>query len=695
MSIQKRSSLLLSLMVFLSFFLFKTATGKDIGAQVWIEPGQTKAEIENWFAILADHNMKSARLFMMWNYLQVSEDEWDFTLYDWAFDAAKKNGIKIQATLSPEHGPAFVNQRFYYKEQHGPIAAEWSHLEASQEYIKRVVERYKKHKGLGNWWLMNEPGQLNRQDSIAIERFQAWLQEKYLSIDSLNHTWLSAFSSFESISYHSSWDGAGGFTNPSAYLDWNWFWRDHLTWYMQFIADEIRKHDAETPLHVNPHGIFEILHKYDLPAWRQIVNSLGASIHPSWHLGYFERNDYAIGVSAICDIIRGSSAGNPFWVSELQGGNNIWSGTNPLCPTESDIEQWVWTGIGNGAEQVIFWCLNWRRQGGEAGEWSMLDFQNNPSERLETVSGIAETLEKNKQIFKDTKPVEDKVTLLVSPETMLILWRKDLWKDIDGRGKDAHMKSLLAFYKTLLQMGIPVGIQQFDDYSWDSNQTGKTVILPNSVALDPALAGKVKRFVENGNQLIATGLTGFFDPREINMHQTLNPYEEVFGAKVKEVKITDNPFLIDLKELGTVPFHFWYSTLLPTTAKPLALYEREVIATSNQLGKGNVLFIPAMIGLEAWLHENDGLKKLLSQYIATENHLFTMSTQNNIIAKTLQSPKGYIVLITNSADVPGHAIIRWQGAPDIEAIYNSKGSRIEGEGLIKLNNRGTIVLHVK
>lgn len=691
----RRHYQLLFLFVFALVFSFKPATGKEIGAQVWIEPGQTKSEIENWFRILADHNMRSARLFIMWNYVQASEKEWNFSLYDWAFDAAAKNGITIQATLTPEHGPAFVNQRFYYKEQHGPIPADWSHLEASKEYIERVVERYRRHKALGNWWLMNEPGQLNRQDPIAIERFQDWLEEKYSSIDSLNYTWLSAFPSFESILYHSSWDGAGGFTNPSAFLDWNWFWRDHLTWYMQWIADEIRQYDPITPLHVNPHGIFEILHKYDLPAWREIVTSLGASIHPAWHLGYFERDDYAVGVSAICDIIRGASDGNPFWVSELQGGDNIWSGTSPLCPTRKDIEQWVWMGLGNGAEQVIFWSLNWRRQGGEAGEWSLLNFQNQPTDRLLTIARIAESLEAHQAALQEVVPLPEKVTLLVSPETMLILWRKDLWNDLEGRGKDAHMQSLLAFYKALLQLGIPVGIQIFDDYDWDSEQVGRTVVLPHAVALDPAKAAKVQGFVERGNQLIATGLTAFFDPMEVNMHQTHNPYDLVFGARVKEVKITEKPFLIDLKERGSIPFHYWYSTLLPTTAEPLSVYEREVVATHHKLGEGEALLIPAMVGVEAWLHGNTSLKTLLQQYIDTDSLPFSFSTQDNLLIKTLQSsPTAYWLVITNGANQPGHAQLVWQGSPDIDIVYQSRGCRLEGDGRVQLSERGTLVLQV-
>ena len=51
-------------------------------------------------------------------------------------------------------------------------------------------------------------------------------------------------------------------------------------------------------------------------------------------------------------------------------------------PTPADIAQWTWTSIGSGADRVIFWLLNARREGVEAGERSLLDFQQQPSARL-------------------------------------------------------------------------------------------------------------------------------------------------------------------------------------------------------------------------------------------------------------------------------------------------------------------------
>ena len=42
-------------------------------------------------------------------------------------------------------------------------------------------------------------------------------------------------------------------------------------------------------------------------ALRGFLDSLGASIHPSWHFGLLARGQFALGVSYVCDLVRGAS----------------------------------------------------------------------------------------------------------------------------------------------------------------------------------------------------------------------------------------------------------------------------------------------------------------------------------------------------------------------------------------------------
>ena len=651
-----------------------------IGAEIWIEPGQTSDQIDRWFQILQEQKMPVARLFIMWNYVEKTKGVWDFTLYDAAFKAANKYDISIEATFTANHGPVFHDKGFWYREQNGSIPSTVSQLNASQAYIKNVVERYRSDKALGNWWLMNEPGQLNKPDELAMNNYKKWLIKKYKTIQDVNNAWLSNFSSFDSIEYDNSWDKSGGFNRPTAYLDWNWFWRDHLTWYMEWMAVEIRKYDTTHLLHVNPHGIFDILPKYDLPHWQTFLSSLGASIHPSWHLSLFNRNDYAIGVGAICDIIKGAIEPKPFWMSELQGGNNIWSGGMPLCPTDNDIKQWLWTGIGTGADQAIFWCLNWRKQGGEAGEWSLLDFNNMPSERIIAANEVATIIENNKSLFSIAKPAKPVVTILLSPESMLILQRKDDWKDIAGRGAQAHIKASLAYYKMLTEMGIPVAFKQMDDFDW-LKQKNHLAIIANAVAIRQDLVSNMQAYVAAGNELFVTGLTGYFDEHENNVFQTNFALKTLFGGEISEVKLIDPKFNLSIGNI-MLPTHYWMSEIKPLTGKAIATEKGKIIAVENNFGKGRVVWIPANVDLGAWLYDELPMASYISTLYATlfnsVNFRIT-ELKPHVLMRIMNAGAQNLMIITNGSDLSVNV--------PFNNLQNQKPMILSANGMVLENNQ--------
>ena len=79
----------------------------DVGAELWIEPSQTEAEVEGWVKTMADSKMRSARAFLMWNYIETAPKVYDFHLYDALFRAAEKYGVEIEATLFCTHAPVF------------------------------------------------------------------------------------------------------------------------------------------------------------------------------------------------------------------------------------------------------------------------------------------------------------------------------------------------------------------------------------------------------------------------------------------------------------------------------------------------------------------------------------------------------------------------------------------------------------
>jgi beta-galactosidase len=69
----------------------------------------------------------------------------------------------------------------------------------------------------------------------------------------------------------------------------------------------------------------------------------------------------------------------------------------------------------------MFWCLNPRSSGIEAGEWALLDFQNKPTDRMIAAKDVAEALNRNAALFTKPKEVESGINILYI--------RQSLWAD--------------------------------------------------------------------------------------------------------------------------------------------------------------------------------------------------------------------------------------------------------------------------
>ena len=628
-----------------------------VGAQVWIEPGQRPAEIDRWFRTLADGRMPVARLFLMWNYIEREPGVWDFRLYDEAFRAAEKHGVRVVATLTPNWGPE--HRHYLYASQGGAITDTEARMAEARDYVARVVGRYKDSPALDSWMLMNEPGQRPAPDPLAVRRYGAWLKEKYGSVARLNAAWLADYDSFERVAYDPRWAAGGfAFTAPAAFTDWHTFWRSHLAWYLAQVAAEVRKVDPARHVHVNPHALVGNLasNSLDLPAWRTFLDSLGASVHPSWHFGLLRRDQFALGVGYVCDLVRGAAEPRPFWVTELQGGGNIYSSVRPISPTREDIAQWVWTGVGAGADRVVFWLLNARAQGSEAGEWSLLDFQGRPGERFNTASEIARVLERHAAVFGGAGPVEAPVAVILSLETMTLQERYRV-EDFPARDRNAHVLAALGFYQALAELGLAARLKQVDDYDWRAaSRAPRLAILPHVTALTAAQARDIETFVRNGNTVLITGLTGLYDEEARFRPLSGWPLEALVGARLKEVSTEGAGAAVTLSRPAlSLPSHLWVGEIANESAEVFGRRGDRVTAVRRRAGRGEAVWIPSMVGLGAWLGDGAPLAALLrdvTEPFARDLPFRFDGRQPGCLMRVLRSGASHVTVVTNGGDGP-------------------------------------------
>lgn len=598
-----------------------------IGAEIFIEPGQTEAEIDSWFAAMQQNGLGLTRIRMFESYMRKAE-VWDFSLFDIAFKAAEKYEIKVYANLFPEtHFSDVGGFKF-------PNTNE--HLDAIANYIKHVVEHFGRFSSLYGWVPINEPGSGSLPDNaFTLERFQKWKQSR-------------AMQEYDS----------NGFTVLE--LADKRFLVEYNTWFLGWLSEEIRKYDQNSPIHVNNHDIFRNAAEYDFPSWRRFLTSLGGSAHASWHFDYFHRSQFAVGMSANAEMLRSGAGPIPWFMTELQGGNNTYSGRQPMCSTKEEIAQWLWINIGSGSQGGMFWCLNPRRSGFEAGEWAMLDFHNAPTDRLIMASKVSKAVSKYKDFFKDFSVHDSGISVLYTKES---LWIEDVLQiegaKFEGRMVGGVMKSALSYFDALAEMGIHASFNEIGEFNFDKDDfSGQAIILSHQISIPSKYWKLIINFVSLGGKLIVDGLSAYYDENAYCLLGANFPFNACFGASVNEFKLVEDLFDLSINETNlNLKAHLWRGTLKLSTAIPIASSEgamsANIYGSRNNYGAGQVVYIPSLVGLGSRItNDYSGLCAFLQDEL--KDIIFNLpvsfvSQQPGMLLKVIRNGDTYLTVIVNKS----------------------------------------------
>lgn len=636
----------------------------ELGAQVFIEPGQTLKETEQWFKILKENGMNVCRIRMFESYMHKADGSWDFSLFDRAFSLAEKYDIKVYATFFPATDKEDIGGWKFPKNQ--------TQLQEFSQYIEKLVVHFGQYKSLYAWVLINEPG------------------------GGLNNTEFSN-------KMRSDWDK----NNPSMeYLPNGYrvlvdiqeyrFKRSMTSWMLNWIASEVRKNDSKVGLHVNNHAIFSNAQEYDFPYWRTFLTSLGGSAHASWHFGQFKRHEYALAMSANSEMLLSGSGKLPWMMTELQGGNNTFSAHNPMCPTKEEVSQWLWTVIGSEGLGGIFWSLNARASGIESGEWALVDFQNKATERVTAIKNVSDCLKENKAVFQDIEKAETGINLLYIRESIWTenIITKGLPAEKDGR--KTEMNDLLGYFQAFSEMGISPNIKAFEEFDFTKNDyTGATIILANQLAVPNNYKSLLETFVEKGGKLIVGGLTAFYDENVHNTMLTGFPFRELFGGEISEFRFLETPkeFTINNHQ---VYGEKWESFLKPNkNAEIVSSAGDKIYAIHSKHKKGSVVWIPTLLGVYGRNHSCKQLSELLLSICdATVDFRFS-NHHANVLMKTLKSGNGYVTILINKNKEKQIIDIQKKDVKlQSKILFNDGGGTIIN-GKININHEETLVIHWK
>ncbi len=595
-----------------------------LGAQVFIEPGQTAAETEHWFKTLRDNGMDICRIRMFESYIRQPDGTWDFSLFDRAFEMAEKYDIKIMGTFFPATAKTDIGGWKFPKDE--------QQLQQFAEYIQVLARHFKKYTSLYAWVLINEPGGGLNDTPFCRKMRQQWEAE-------------NSQPDYVENGYPVLVDLQDG------------RFKEYMTsWMLNWIAEQVRQVDKKIHLHVNNHAIFSNLPEYDFTYWRTFLNSLGGSAHPSWHFTDFPRDQYALIMSANSEILLSGAGDLPWLMTEIQGGNNTYSSNAPMCPTEEEIIQWLWMILGAEGKGGIFWTLNPRASGVESGEWAMLDFQHQPTERVHAVKKVSDCIDKNEKLFKHLKKVDSGINLLYIRES---LWAESVITQktpAETDGRKIGLRNLLGYFKALSEMGINSNIKAFEEFDFSRDDySGISIILANQIALPLSYQEPLQRFVEKGGTLLVDGLTGYYDEHVHNRMLTGFPFAELFGGQLAEFKHSEQTFYYEFKDRHKVPGQLWQGIIKPNKKTTiLAKTDTHITATRSQVGSGHVIWIPGLLGLAAW-DDTASLAEYLSRAVPIGSHGIRFNNHTkNVVMKTLTAENSLITILVNKADTVMH-----------------------------------------
>lgn len=627
--INVRAVILASCLIVISAFPVLAQKAMDetpmIGAEIFIEPGQKPEQVDIWFKRLKESGMTITRIRMFETYMRRPDGSWDFTLFDHAYKAAEKYGIKVYANLFPQTDFADLGGLKYPQDE--------ENLASISRYIEKVVTHFGKFSSLYGWVPINEPGIGEIRGEYSWGKFKEW-----------------AATEVEKTHDNSGYD----------HFDFaeNRFLLEYNVWFLQWLTAEIRRYDKERLVHVNNHALFSNMAIYDFPQWRRFLTSLGGSAHASWHFGYFKRDHYAVAMSASAEIIRSSAGDLPWLMTEIQGGNNTYSGRIPICPTKEEIAQWLWAVIGAESKGAIFWCLNPRNSGIEAGEWALLNFQDEPTDRMLAAAEVAKAINDNSPLFANARLVESGVNVIYSREALWVEKKMQYPADTyyEGRETGGVMKSALAYFEALGEMGIQANLKEIGEFDFSGqNFTGTTIILSHQISIHSRYWRDLSAFVQKGGKLIVDGLTGYYDENAICLMTTGFPFENMLGGVIREFRMEENLFNVSLDDPKIIlPAHLWRGTIAATTGKVIGCHNGETIAIRNAFGDGETVWLPSLAGLGARIAGDHGsLTSFLNHEIdeSLRNVPFRfMKSQPGMFMRTLRSGDKFITILFNKSN---------------------------------------------
>lgn len=454
-----------------------------------------------------------------WNQFEPREGEYQFAFFDEFLELAQKKGMQVIFCTPTATPPAWLSAKYpeiLNTDQDGNYIRHGSRRHYNynspvyREFTARLVERlgahYGPHPAVIGWQLDNELNCETDQfysesDAKAFRRF---LQDKYQTLDALNHAWGTLFwnqtyTDWEEVDVPRRTNNDS--TNPHRVLDYIRFISDSACSFAGLQAEILRKHIKETDF-ITTNGIFR-----RIDYQRLVRESLDFITYDSYPDFAYELDSYDAADpfkdrwwSRKLTEVRGISP--VFGIMEQQSGPNGWNNRMEApAPRPGQLTLWTMQSIAHGADFISYFRWRTCTMGTEIYWHGILDYSGRENRRLREVASVGEKLEKLQPAAGAEYAA--KVGILRDYDNQ---WdtEYDRWhKRVDSFSQDS-------LFLTLQRLHTPFDYVDFrEGMEPEALKKYEVLFYPHAAILTKERAALLEAYVAAGGKLVAGCRTGY------------------------------------------------------------------------------------------------------------------------------------------------------------------------------------------
>ncbi|WP_432172424.1 beta-galactosidase [Streptomyces sp. Tue6028] len=356
-----------------------------------------------------------------------------------------------------------------------------------------LAARYAGHPALTMWHINNEYCTYDYGDEAAAA-FRRWLQDKYQTLDALNHAWGTAFwgQGYDRWSEILPPRHAHYMKNPTQVLDFRRFTSDMLLECFVAERDIVRRHTPHIPVTSN---FMPLWAGQDAWRWAREEDVVSVDLYPD------PRDPLGAQHGALVqDMTRSQAAGGPWMLMEQAAGPVNWRGVNHPKPRGLN-RLWSLQAVARGADAVCYFQWRQSRQGAEKFHSGMVGHAGEQGRTFQEV----------KRLGAELAVIGPEVagTRITADVAVLHDWNSWWAGEHDGRLSQEfdHPQILRAWHRALWEAHLTT------DFAHPEHDLSayRLVVAPQPYLLTDAAIDNLLAHVRDGGTLVCGFLTGVAD----------------------------------------------------------------------------------------------------------------------------------------------------------------------------------------